>query len=497
MKKTLIILFLLLSGANGYGQGYNHQWLLGSYNFFQDPKGRILFDSGSYSLINENRKMVFKGTQANISDVNGNLLMASNGIWIANATGDTMMNGGGLNPGGITSNWPNGLPMTANNIFLSFSNDTNKFMLFHHTANFDGYSYPTNHIYLSEIDISLDNGKGSVTNKNQIILSDTLNWGLAACKHANGSDWWVIITKHNTDSTFIVNTSSTGIQYISSQKLNVPKSWYGVIQPVFSNSGNQFAYFVYDSSTVNSTVLLFDFNRCNGTFSNPKIIPTTFGELIWGLAFSPSGKYIYACSSSSIFQIDTDNLSVDTVATYDGFVSPVGSSCCATTFWNMYLAANGKIYVTSGSGVQHIHEINYPDSAGIACDVQQHAIDLGYAQLRSVPNHPNYYLGCDTTLGCPCLTTGIEEHGSHEFRFNVAPNPNSGKFKITYLLPQNHPGQLEVFDINGRRIYEMNLPPWSTMQEVLLPKSISSGVYNCVITSGGERGNKKVVVYKE
>ncbi|MBK6641575.1 MAG: hypothetical protein IPG39_10195 [Bacteroidetes bacterium] len=336
MKKTLIILFLLLSGANGYGQGYNHQWLLGSYNFFQDPKGRILFDSGNYSLINENRKMVFKGTQANISDVNGNLLMASNGIWIANATGDTMMNGGGLNPGGITSNWPNGLPMTANNIFLSFSNDTNKFMLFHHTANFDGYSYPTNHIYLSEIDISLDNGKGSVTNKNQIILSDTLNWGLAACKHANGSDWWVIITKHNTDSTFIVNTSSTGIQYISSQKLNVPKSWYGVIQPVFSNSGNQFAYFVYDSSTVNSTVLLFDFNRCNGTFSNPKIIPTTFGELIWGLAFSPSGKYIYACSSSSIFQIDTDNLSVDTVATYDGFVSPVGSSCCATTAGVVY-----------------------------------------------------------------------------------------------------------------------------------------------------------------
>jgi hypothetical protein len=160
---------------------------------------------------------------------------------------------------------------------------------------------------------------------------------------------------------------------------------------------------------------------------------------------------------------------------------PIGSSCCATTFWNMYLAANGKIYITSGSGVQHIHEINYPDSAGIACDVQQHAIDLGYAQLRSVPNHPNYYLGCDTTLGCLCLTTGIEELGGHEFQFNVAPNPTSGNFKITYLLPQNQPGKLEVFDINGRRIYEMNLPHWSTMQEVILPKSISSGVYNCMI----------------
>ena len=489
-------MLLLLRTMTSFGQGFNHQWLLGYWNF-QDDKGRLLFDSSNYIPLVEQRKMTFYGTQANVSDAAGNLLMSSNGIWIANATGDTMMNGSGLNPGGITPNWPNGLPMTANNIFLSFSNDTNKFMLFHHTANFDGYSYPTYSIYLSEIDISLDNGKGSVTNKNQNILSDTLNWGLGACKHANGSDWWVIITKHNTDSIFIINTSSTGIQYISSQKLNVPKSWYGVIQPVFSNSGNQFAYFVYDSSTVNSTVLLFDFNRCNGTFSNPKIIPTTFGELIWGLAFSPSGKYIYACTSSRIFQIDTDNLSIDTVATYDGFLSPVGSSCCATTFWNMYLAANGKIYVTSGSGVQHIHEINYPDSAGIACDVQQHAIDLGYAHLRSVPNHPNYYLGCDTTLGCPCLTTGIEEPGGHDFRFNVAPNPTNGNFKITYLLPQNKSGTLEVVDINGRRIYEMNLPPWSTMQEVSLPKNIASGVYNCMITSGGERESKKVVVYSE
>jgi hypothetical protein len=85
----------------------------------------------------------------------------------------------------------------------------------------------------------------------------------------------------------------------------------------------------------------------------------------------------------------------------------------------------------------------------------------------------------------------------HDFRFNVAPNPTHGNFKITYLLPQNQPGKLEVFDINGWRIYEMNLPHWSTMQEVSLPVSVSNGVYNCMITSGGERGSKKVVVYRE
>jgi hypothetical protein len=82
------------------------------------------FDINSETFTSEFRKMSFKGTQANISDSNGNLLMASNGIWIANATGDTMLNGGGLNPGLITPNWQFGMPMTYNNIFCHFHPDT-------------------------------------------------------------------------------------------------------------------------------------------------------------------------------------------------------------------------------------------------------------------------------------------------------------------------------------------------------------------------------------
>ncbi|MBK8872726.1 MAG: hypothetical protein IPN13_01955 [Bacteroidetes bacterium] len=212
----------------------------------------------------------------------------------------------------------------------------------------------------------------------------------------------------------------------------------------FSTRGDKMMYCLprdqgSGGSVANGSVLIFDFNRCTGTISNMNSIEPSPNSYLWGLAFSASGNLAYACNSNFIFQIDMNDFSVDTVAQYDGFISPVGSTCCGTTFMNMYLAANGKIYVTSGSGVQHIHEINYPDSAGIACDVQQHAIDLGYAQLRSVPNHPNYYLGCDTTLGCPCLTTGIEEVGGHKFQFNVAPNPTSGNFKITYLLPKTNP----------------------------------------------------------
>jgi hypothetical protein len=160
----------------------------------------------------------------------------------------------------------------------------------------------------------------------------------------------------------------------------------------------------------------------------------------------------------------------------------------------MYLAADGRIYVTSGSSVRHLTVINHPDSAGIACDVQQHSVFIGnYAHLRAVPNHPNYYLGCDTTLGCPCLTTGMEEAQEHDFKFSISPNPSNGYLKVVYLLPQNRSGKLEVFDITGRKVYALPLPPWSTLQLVDL-SFLGNGMYNMVITSDGSRVSERVVL---
>ncbi|MBL0052419.1 MAG: T9SS type A sorting domain-containing protein [Bacteroidetes bacterium] len=133
----------------------------------------------------------------------------------------------------------------------------------------------------------------------------------------------------------------------------------------------------------------------------------------------------------------------------------------------MYLAANGKIYITSGNGVQHLHEMNYPDSVGLGCDVQQHSIFLNIWNFRAVPNHPNYYLSCDTTLGCTCLANvGLQEIYTFN-KLNIYPNPNSGNFNIGYdAMPQS--SLLQVYDINGKIIYTQNLPPWSNEQNINL-----------------------------
>jgi len=496
MRKSMVILLVALSPVFATAQGfYNHQWLLGSYNFLQDPKGRIVFDSISYTHVPEYRKMPFKGTEATICDAQGNFLMSSNGIWIANASNDTMLNGSGLNPNTFTSSWPFGQVITHGNLFLTFPDDTNNYILIHQTGD-SLNNVPSTELYYSVIDISLDGGMGGVTNfKNIILFQDTISWGLAACKHANGRDWWVVAMKDNTDLAYKVLFTPQGVSSISTQHLNINPALGASMQLSFSKNGTYFICSQTDGGIIKDHfVRILDFDRCNGNFSNPRVFDVS-GEIGWGMAFSPSGKYAYACSSTKIYQFNIDSITVDTVAFYDGFISPVGSTCCATTFWNMYLAANGKIYITSGSGVQHLHEMNYPDSAGLACDVQQHAINLGYAQLRAVPNHPNYNLGPVVGSVCDSLSVGIIEQ-QHDFKFNISPNPSSsGYIKLVYLLPQNKNGVFEVYNMTGQRVFEMNLPAWSTLQFVKIPE-LSNGVYTCVIKSGNERAGMKLVLMR-
>ncbi|MFN8152680.1 MAG: T9SS type A sorting domain-containing protein [Bacteroidia bacterium] len=497
MKNVLIFWIILVANSSQlYAQGfYNHTWLLGSYNFLQDPKGRIEFSDTGYVHTGEFRKMSFKGTEATICNSQGDFLMSTNGIWIANANNDTMLNGSGLNPSSYTGQWPFGLPMTTNAIFLPFPDDSTKYALIHHTCSAMGVGYPSFELLISIVDINQDGGLGAVVLKNSAIFQDTLNWGFGCVKHANGRDWWIICSKHNSSKIYKVLLTPNG-NIVSSQTLyNAHYSWFNATQFPFNNSGDRFAYTTYDSVNHNSFIVTANFDRCTGNIYNETSIQMTNAEYLWGLAFSTSGNNLYTCTSTKVFQINTDSLTSDTIAYYDGFISPPNLTCCSTSFWEMYLAANSKIYITSGNGVQHLHEMNYPDSAGTACDLQQHAISLGYAQLRAVPNHPNYNLGPVVGSVCDTLGVGLPEM-QHDFHFGITPNPVAdGPVKIIYLLPENNSGIFEVYDITGQLVYKMNLPPWSTLQLVELPR-LSEGVYTAVVRSGYERSAKKLAIIR-
>jgi hypothetical protein len=142
-----------------------------------------------------------------------------------------------------------------------------------------------------------------------------------------------------------------------------------------------------------------------------------------------------------------------------------------------------------------MHFINSPDSDGVACDVQQHALHLPCFYVRGHVYHPNYYLGCDTTLGCNCLmSTGVNEYDQHDFSIKLSPNPGSAGFEILYLLPQNKTGVLSVYDLQGRLMHRQHLPQWSTLQHI--PTSTwSAGIYQVSIESDGISKTSKWVKY--
>ncbi|HMR47569.1 MAG TPA: T9SS type A sorting domain-containing protein, partial [Bacteroidia bacterium] len=493
----LCLIVNLFFSFNSFSQGLNHTWLLGYHYNISNPTDtmeRMDFSFTNYNLYPQIRKMPFSSTQGNISDINGSFLMSSNGIWIANSIGDTMPNGTGLNPGFAATNMKSyGLSVINGNIILPMPDDSNRFVLFHQTIG-DFTNYSTD-IFYTTIDKTLDGGKGDVVNKNNIAQSGAFGYGLAACKHGNGRDWWIIALNNTANVIHKFLLTPNVVQYIGSQNLSVPVygDWAG--QPVFSPDGNKFAYrnAQYISPIWFEDFRLFDFDRCNGLFTLDTIIDYSDTFIGFATAFSPNSKYLYVASSQYIYQYNTDTTniaaSVQIVAVNDSFQS---TGQTTTDFFQMYLAANGKIYVTSGSSVLHLHEMDYPDSSGISCNVNLHNISLNCLNFRSTPVHPNYYLGCDTTqTTCPCLTTGINEINQHDFKFSVTPNPSNGSFKIIYLLPQNKSGTLQIFDINGKQVYKQNLPPWSTMQYISLPK-LANGVYNCTITSNNERVHKKL-----
>jgi hypothetical protein len=211
--------------------------------------------------------MQYRYTNTTISDINGNLLFSTNGYYIADATGDTMLNGGGLNPSTYTSMFPDGLSLSQANLAIPKPGTSATYYLFHSTIDIQATSQ-SQYLYLTTIDMNGNGGLGAVLSKNQIIINDLLNVGkISACKHANGRDWWVICKKSNSNIYYFLLITPYGIDGPYTQAIGIVRT-SDAGQDVFSSDGTKFAYY-YPLQDLE----IFDFNRCTGTLSNPIHIP--------------------------------------------------------------------------------------------------------------------------------------------------------------------------------------------------------------------------------
>ncbi|MBK8845129.1 MAG: T9SS type A sorting domain-containing protein [Bacteroidetes bacterium] len=441
------------------------------YGFDKNPpwgKGYVNFSSGlTINTINNNRRLNFLQTNTTMADSTGNLLFSSNGLFIVDRNDSIMMGGDSINLysaayslGSISVGWG------CNQGLLSIPHPghPNEYLMFQVQFNNDD----PNVYWINEIDyhhISMDSagGMGKVISHNNLVLNDSMTESFfSAVKHGNGRDWWLVKLQRNTNSYFKFLVTPTGIT-MSTQALGpIGESATYEGQSAFSQDGRYYARVDtrLDTTWITDTsqVVLMEFDRCTGTFSN-LIVDLIDSGYVGGVAFSPNNKFLYVATGLHIYQYNLQDGSnmVNTkkiIATYDGYASPFANSWA--TFWQMFVGADKKIYCITQSQSDNMTVINQPDLFDTLCDAQPHSFHFGILNSRTCPNWPNYELGPE--IGSICDSLGLAQHEViTSMGLQLFPNPANGFYNIHYSIPGNTTALATVYDVSGKKIEQHNL----------------------------------------
>ncbi|TAK41131.1 MAG: T9SS type A sorting domain-containing protein [Saprospiraceae bacterium] len=457
-------------------------WVFGYSSYLMEPHfggSFINFNSAPPDINEFYTDMDLAITNASMCDTAGNLLFYTNGKRIFNKNHQLMVNGDSINAWENSTNANSDWYMVEQGVLaLPLHGNLNVYYLLHMPEVWSNdifvLKYPV--LLLSIIDMNLDGGLGEVTVKNQVVTEQLLDSGkITATRHANGRDWWIIVPAFYSNSYIRILLDPGGLHLMEPQVIGNPIPT-NTGQAVFSPDGSKYARVRGYNEERPDTMIIFDFDRCTGTLSNPVFTTKFDSSGVVGVAISPNSRYLYWTSNRYIYQYDLqapDILATKTlVATYDNFLSPFPAN-----FFLAQLAPDGKIYVNSANGVDVLHVIEHPDLPGLACDVCQHCVQLPTYNAFSLPNFPNYRLG--PLDGSPCDTLGIDVAAEKEMpgRTDIKVYPNPASTTLTVALPQEVlDAELMVVDCLGKVVYQGKVAG----SEVLLDiSSLPNGIYFC------------------
>jgi hypothetical protein len=441
MKSLLLTIVLAFWPAVFlFSQDYDMQWVQGDV-----PVSVMDFRNDTiqfHFVTNNDNAPLFIGT-ANICNKQGSFQFFTNGIAVYDRYGNIMPNGDTLSFYNynywlsINSGAPNDQAV----LILPKPGSENLYYIFHFVPTdtsftYQGTSYglPT-HFYYSVVDMSANMGLGDVVQKDVRLPLTGVNCAsrLTAVKHANGRDWWIIRHgwRDNKYIKFLLTPDTILGPYIQNIGPDYNQNgraidYYGT--SVFNTDGTKMA-----SANGLSPVVVLDFDRCGGDFSNPVVIKnkltdtTLLGAI--GLAFSPNGRFLYANTKLILNQYDleaanpNDSVMLYRVDSTDGYY-----------LHQQRLGPNGKIYIsTYHGGTSHLHVINHPDSLGLACGFQFKGQQCVTTNTWNLPNMVNYKPGALAGSGCDTIISGLSPNlqSNLSSQLQVYPNPASDVVRIT------------------------------------------------------------------
>lgn len=500
--KTVILIAVLINLATFSASSQNRStiWQLGRVNVSTGYSYFLDFSSSQVNTETIERKLKFFNTNASICDTIGQLLFYTNGVWIANKNHDSLFNSQAFNPGFSTDFYgqdDEGLGLVQAVIILPKPGNGFKYSMFYVTAELvtaHGWVNQAQPLYLSmsEIDLFLDGGLGAISEneKNVHVINDTISQGrIAACKHGNGRDWWVVTHKFYSDIYYILRVTPDTI-YNKTQQIG--NSFYSddiAGMAVFSPDGSKYAHL-----NINDTIDLLSFDRCSGEFSNfiELSVPdtSTFSATL-GCSFSANNRFLYVSTYLSLYQFDT--WANDIQASMLKVGSWEDQTGWPDWFFLHQLAPDGKIYISLFNGDHWLHVINDPDSLGVSCNFVQGGLILPQvATNNSLPNLPNYDLG--PLQGSPCDTVYTSNPNSSIIStlFKLSPNPVSDWLSLSYSIKDDC--QLYLYNMNGEQVAAISLFPYFKSR-VLNVSHLPSGIYIAIVACKGEQiWSEKVVV---
>lgn len=456
-------------------------WVAGYDEFPGTPgfgRAVIHLQGDTVSVVQQSLAFNFESTSAVATDTTGQLLFYSNGCSVANRLHMVMPNGMGLNPGDIAEQvCPElGYIVPQGAMVLPDPGNTERFYLFHTGAAYDPvHKLDLGPLYYSVVDMSLDGGLGDIISKNNSILSGAALGAFTAVRHGNGRDWWVIVSSGSDQYWFTFLITPTGVT-------TRPVQVIGFMLPACEKQG---ALTVSpDGSHLakwgECKVLQLDFDRCSGIISHSLEIPTPTQWIPGGgLAYSPSGRYLYATSHNVLFRADMEvgTAHFDTLRfSYDPFLaSPYFVR--GNTFHQLINGADGRIYGNIPSRARQLHIIDNPEAASNEELIfLPRGLQLPVTNVRTLPHFPNFRLYdapgslCDTLeINSPVSTYQI--HNLCDAGIKLYPNPATDmvhigladcdiqRIRVMNALGYEVKVNLTYFDASGASIQVGHLPP--------------------------------------
>ena len=439
----------------------------------------IDFRQPPYKLTRNQKGPYIDVLSISMCDSKGDLLFVCNGYKLFNKYNKLIENGDSFG----NYNWPASASvgyygtsrmgrLHSAMVALPRPNYPNQFYLFNSHMNYDtlrlkGQDHYYN-LYYSIIDMNANNGYGKVIVKEKLITKGSFNLSIAACKHANGRDWWLVFADRFYDSSKLINKvlvkSDTIFSIPSTDTLKY--SWWAR-GTNFSHDGRYYAYANQQGLHV------YNFNRCTGKLSNMRVAnypistDTANAEVP---CFSPNNRYIYMPMNYSMYQYDVESNfenSAIRVAKTDSFREAYFYNISG--FTSCQITPDKKKLIVSSAATRYYHVIDSPDKKGIACNVKLNAIHLPTISY-AIPHFPNYTLGADT-----CYTNSIQYNTKQDFA--IYPNPAHDKITIQFEESLRKNTSLYITDIIGRVVFQQNLKP-SIKEFEISTIDYSNGSYN-------------------